>query len=222
MSTADDYRTWLRKFPKEPAARMATALAAVDAFENCRRKRRVTAADLRPLVLAASSPHKLVFETGCNLLVQLAARHAEAQACFLEMAKDKNATARFHAVAYLSPKLPEPLRLEIVGIALDDRNAKVRLKGIEGAEEFNFTRFLERLEEMQETEANEAVRHSLAVHIALLRDGFFVEPSRDGAGYYLTVRGPRSFGGPFIPKEKYSEEFVRKEVARLKEGNSWD
>ena len=114
MSTADDYRTWLRKFPKEPAARMATALAAVDAFENCQRKRRMTAADLRPLVLAASSPHKLVFETGCNLLVQLAALNAEAQACFLEMAKDKNATVRFHAVAYLSRKLPEPLRLEIV------------------------------------------------------------------------------------------------------------
>jgi hypothetical protein len=222
MSAADRYREWLRNFPREPAVRMATAQAAVDAFESCEQKQRVRAADLSPLVVAASSPHKLAFETGCNLLVLLAARHSEAQQCLLEMAKGKNATARFHAVAYLGPDLPEPLRLEIVELALGDRSAKVRQKGIEGAERFKFSRFLAELEEMQRTETNEAVRESLALHVLLLRDGFRLEPSRDGTGYFLTVRGPRSLGGPFIPKEKYSEEFVRDEVARLQAGNPWD
>ena len=220
MSIAECYRDWLRNFPKEPADRMAMALAAIKAFEAC--ERCVTAADLRPLVTAASSPHKLVFETGCNLLVQLAKRHPEAQKCISQMARDKNATARFHAVAYLHEELPEGLRREVVQLALDDRSVKVRQRGIEGAEEFRFTDLLPRLEEMQRTETNEAVQRSLAFHIPLLRDGFLLRPSEDGEGYYLTVRGPGSVGGPYIPKEKYSEEFVRQEVARWQKAQPWE
>jgi hypothetical protein len=219
MSIADSYREWLRGFPKEPESRIAMAQAAIDAFRACEQSRQLNEADLRPLVVAASSPHKLVFETGCNLLVRLAARHREAQMCLLEMAKEKNATARFHAVAFLEPELPEPLRLEIVEHALEDRSTKVRQKGIEGAERFRFSHLLARLEEMQRTETDESVRESLALHIPLLRDGFLLEPSSDGAGYYLTVRGAKLLGGPFIPNEKYSEEFIRDEVARLRAGN---
>lgn len=215
MGVTDYYRGWLRNFPKEPADRMKAALAAVDAFEACERETEPSADDLQPLVFAASSPHKLVFETGCNLLVLLAARHTTAQRCLLQMAQDKNATARFHAVAYLDAGLAEELRLEILRLALRDRSAKVRQKGIEGAERFRFKGFLSQLQEMQQTESNEAVRRSLAFHIPLLRDGYLLKRSEDGAGYYLTVRGPWSVGGPFIPNEQYSEEFVQQEVARL-------
>jgi hypothetical protein len=220
MSIAERYREWLRNFPEEPADRMAMALAAIDAFEAC--ERHVTAANLRPLVIAASSSHKLVFETGCNLLVRLAARHSEAQQCLSQMARDKIATARFHAVAYLDEELPEALRREIVQLALGDRSAKVRQKGIEGAERFKFTEFLPRLEEIQRTETIKSVQRSLAFHIPLLRDGYLFERSEDGAGYYLTVRGPGSVGGPFIPNEQYSEEFVRQEVARLQSARPWE
>jgi hypothetical protein len=220
MSIATRYRDWLRNFSKEPADRMAMALAAIKAFEAC--EHRVTDADLRPLITAASSPHKLVFETGCNLLVQLAEFHSEAQKCISQMARDKNVTARFHAVAFLQETLPEGLRREIVRLALDDRSVKVRQKGIEGAERFRFTDLLPRLEELQRTETNEAVQRSLAFHVPLLRDGFLLMPSEDGEGYYLNVRGPGSVGGPFIPKEQYSEEFVRREVARLQKAPPWE
>jgi hypothetical protein len=216
---AERYREWLRNFPKEPADRMAMALAAMKTFEACQHG--ATATKLRPLVAAASSSHKLVFETGCNLLVRLAERHPEAQRSISQMARDKNATARFHAVAYLHEDLPEELRREVVQIALDDRSIKVRQKAIEGADRFRFTDLLPRLEEMQRAETNEAVQRSLGFHVPLLRDGFLLEPSGDGEGYYLTVRGPRSVGGPFISKEEYSEEFLRQEVARLKKAESW-
>jgi hypothetical protein len=220
MNIAERFREWLRNFPTVPAERMAMALAAIEAFEAF--ERRSSAADLRPLVMAASSSHKLVFETGCRLLVRLAAHHTGAQQCLSEMAKDKNATARFHAAAYLDDELPEALRREIVHQALSDRSAKVRQKGIEGVERFKFTDLLSRLEEMQRTETNEGVRRSLALHVPLLRDGFLLEPSEDGAGYYLIVRGPGSVGGPFIPKDKYSEEFLRQEVARLQTSQPWE
>ena len=222
MSMADRYREWLQKFPKEPAARMAMAIAAIDAYAYCAQQIQITTADLRPLIAAASSPHKLVFETGCNLLVLLAIQNGVAQASLLAMAKSKNATARFHAVAYLTENLPEVLRLEIVELALEDRSNKVRQKGIEGAERFRFKRFLARMEEMQRTETDRTVQQSLDLHVPLLRDGFLLERSGDGSGYNLTVRGPNSIGGPFIPNEKYSEEFVRAEVARLQKGNAWD
>lgn len=213
MSVVDRYRKWLSNFPKEPADRMAMALATIDAYEAC--DQAVAEANLRLLVIAASSPHKLVFETGCNLLVRLAIRHFEAQQCILQMARDKNGTARFHAVAYLEEELPESLRREIVQIALSDRSAKVRQKAVERAEEFKFKELLPQLVEMQRSETNERVKESLAMHVPILRDGFRLDRSEDGTGYYLTVRGPRSFGGPFIPNERYSKEFVRLEVARI-------
>jgi hypothetical protein len=220
MSIAGYYREWLRKSPNEPADRMEMALAAISAFEECERKRQAIAPELAALVRAARSPHKLVFETGCKLLVHLAERQTEAQRCIRDMAQDKNATARFHAVAYLDHKLPEELRLQVVGLALRDRSAKVRLKGIEGAERFKFTQFLSQLEQMQRSETNKGVCSALALHVPLLRDGFLLEPSEDGAGYYLTVRGPRSLGGPFIPKEQFSKAFVLREVARLQAGGA--
>jgi hypothetical protein len=212
---AERFRKWLRNRPREPAERMAMALAAVDALEAC--KRGVSATTLRPLVIAASSPHKLVFETGCNLLVWLAARHTAAQDCFRNMARDKKATARFHAVAFLDEEhFSEPLRREIVQLALDDRSPSVRLKGIERAEQFRFTDFLPRLEEMQRTETNKGVRQTLAMHLPILRDGFFLRPAGDGNYLLIVRRRGGELGGPFISKKHYSEEFVRQQVARLR------
>jgi hypothetical protein len=213
MYDAKYFRDWLRRFPKEPAERMAVAFAAVDAFEACEGRANVTQVDLEPLAAAASSPYKLVFETGAHLLAQLAIRRTAAQQCVLTMARDKNATARFHAVAYLIKEMPEPFRLEIIKLALSDRSAKVRSKGIEGAEQFKFKQLLPQLEKMQKTESNDSVKESLAMHLSLLRDGYHLEKTPDG--YYLTVRRPKALGGPFIPNEKFSKEFVRQEVARL-------
>jgi HEAT repeat protein len=213
MPKAEYFREWLQKFPKEPAEQMTVAFAAVDAFEACKGKHSVTQLDLEPLVTAASSPHKLVFETGAHLLAQLAIRCTAAQQCVLTMARDKNSTARFHAVAYLIEEMPEEFRLEIIKLALSDRSAKVRAKGIERAEQFKFKQLLSQLEEMQQTDSNDKVQRSLALHVPLLRDGYHLEKTPDG--YYLTVRRPKALGGPFIPNKKYSEEFVRQEVARL-------
>ena len=98
--------------------------------------------------------------------------------------------------------------------------AEVRQKGIEGAEKFKFKCLLARLEEMQHAESDPAVRDSLALHVPLLRDGFYLERAKDGSGYYLTVRGPRSLGGPFISNEQYSDDFVQQEVARLASGEA--
>jgi hypothetical protein len=225
MSIAEHTREWLRRLSKAqaPADRMAAALAAVDAFEACERKRSVTATDLEPLVVAGSSPHTFVCGTGCNLLIHLATKHPAAQQCLLQMVKARDATVRFNAAWHLrigsGPKLPKALRLEIVELALGDRSAKVRRMGIEGAEQFQLKRLLPQLEEMQRTETNPAVQRALALHLPLLRDGFHLEPSGDGTGYFLIVRGPSgSVGGPFIPKKKYSEEWVRKEVARIQAG----
>ncbi len=220
MSVVDRYRKWLSSFSNEPADRMLMALAAIDAFEAC--DQNVDEANLRLLVIAASSPHKLVFETGCNLLVRLAISHLEAQQCLSQMARDKNGTARFHAVAYLEEELPESLRREIVQIALGDRSTKVRQKGVERAEDFKFKEFLPQLVEMQRSETNERVKESLAFHIPLLRDGFRLERSDDGTGYDLTVRKLNSIGGLFIPNERYSEEFVRSVVARMQLAQPWE
>jgi hypothetical protein len=215
VSLVREFRNWLSKFPKEPEEHLALARAAIDAFAACQRKRRPAEADLEPLVTSASSPHKLVFETGCKLLGELAKTRQEARECFLRMARSKNATARFHSVAYLNRNLPEALRAEIVGLALQDRSAKKRRMAVERAESFKFLSLLPRLQAMQRTESDASVLQTLAFCIPLLRDGYLLEPSADGSGYYLTVSRPRATGGPFIPKEKCTPAFVRREVKRL-------
>jgi hypothetical protein len=201
--TAAYFREWLRDFPKEPADRMAMALAAVDACETFERS--LNAAHLGPLVIAASAPHKLVFESGCRLLVQLATVHVDAQQCLLQMIRSRDASARFHAAAYIEKAVPEDLRREIVQLALSDRS--VRKKGIQGAEEFKFIDLLPRLEEMQRHERSKSVQDALAFHIPILRSAFGLSQTEDGKGYYLKVLGPMASARSFIPKEQCFGEF---------------
>jgi len=70
------------------------------------------ASRVRCIVKAASSPHKLVFETGCNILVQLRGDAGGLPA------SSRSWTVRFHAVAYLEAALPESLRLSVIVLLL--------------------------------------------------------------------------------------------------------
>jgi hypothetical protein len=219
VSSAEWYRNWLQGFPKEPEDRRAMALAAIDAFEAAEGKKAPIASELEPLVKAASSSHKLVYETGGNLLAVLARTRQEAQQCFLEMAQSKNATARFHAVAYLDKNHPEQLRIQVIEFALPDRSAKVRRMAVQQIEEWGMSDFLPRLIEMQKVEQEDSVQRSLDLHVPLLRDGYRIKPADSGSGFYLTTRYPDgSMGGPFISKEEFSMEFVRQELAKIHAG----
>ena len=210
---AKEYRDWLDRFPKEPPERMALARAAVDCFDACGPKKDLAQVDIQPLVEAASSPYKVVCETGAALLVFLARTRSEAQDALRAMATATTLAARFNAVGFLTHTLPEALRIEIIDMALKDKSAKVREKGIERAEGFGITSFLPQFEKMQASETNDAVRRSLEFHIPLLRDGYLLQPSSDGAGYFLIVRTSSALGGPYIPKELCTKEYIEKVVA---------
>jgi hypothetical protein len=186
MSVAEHYREWFQRLPKMPAGRLAPAHAAVDAFEAREHRRRITAADLAPLVVAVRSPYTAVNGTGFNLLVQLAPRHSAVRQCLVQLARDKKAGVRFGAVLAAGVVrgkefyLPEPLRREIVELALGDRSALVRRTAIEYADKFGLKDLLPRLEAMERAETNQAVLKALARHIPLLRDGYLLEPDMDG------------------------------------------
>src|SRR5262245_29734849 len=162
MTTADQWRRWLRGFTREPEERLALALQAVDAFEALSAGRSTDDQAVQNLAQAASSPHKLVFETGCRLLVRLAATQPICQQAIERMASSRDATARLHAVAYLDASLPESLRLSVIDRALSDRSARVREKGIEQTETFGFRHWLPRLEAMMASESKADVLESLA------------------------------------------------------------
>jgi hypothetical protein len=219
MNSADQWRRWLRQFARQPEDRFALALAAVDAFEALSAGMSTDDQPLAALVTAASSPYKLVFETGCHLLVELAESRPDCQQAIDRMASSRSATARFHAVAYLTAALPESLRLSVIDRALSDRSARVRAKAVEQVETFGFRHWLPRLEAMMASETRGDVRGSLALHIPLLRDGFWLQSLPDGTGYWLTVHAPHGIGGPFIPRDRYSETYVNELVERLKKGH---
>jgi hypothetical protein len=194
-------------------------LQAVDAFETLSTGRSTDDQAFQILVKAASSPHKLVFETGCHLLVQLATTQPICQQAIDRMASSRDSTARFHAVAYLNASLPEPLRLSVIDRGLSDRSSRVRAKAVEQAETFGLHHLLPRLEAMISSEPRADVQRCLALHVPLLRDGFRLEPIPDGSGFWLTVRGPHSIGGPFIPRHRFSDSYVKEVVERLKKGD---
>jgi hypothetical protein len=220
MDLAQRWRKWLpqvlAEFPKTPPENMAQAQAALEAFEAARGKTDPTVDELQPIVDAACSPRKLVFEAGTDFLVFLARDSNAAQGCLLSMARHKSATARFNAVASLEPCLPGRLIREIIELGLKDRSSKVRWMAVQQTESLRMSELLPTLESMQQSEADEKVLESLSFHIPLLRDGFFVRENGKGDGYYLTIRGPDgSVGGPFISNEDYSQEFVENEIARF-------
>jgi len=216
MNTPDQWRRWLGRFTREPKDRLAHAFEAVDAFEA------LSAGPdeqmLQTLVKAASSPHKLVFETGCHLLFRLAATQENCQQAIDRMASSRDATARFHAIAYLNATLPEPLRFSVIDRALSDRSSRVRAKAVEKVEAFGLRQFLARLEAMIGSESRREVLRSLALHVPLLREGFLLEPAPDRSGFNLTVRGPNSIKSEFIPLQRFSKSDVTRAVERLKKG----
>jgi len=216
MNTPDQWRRWLSRFTRQPKHRLAQAFEAVDAFEA------LSAGPdeqiLQSLVKAASSPHKLVFETGCHLLVLLAATQENCQQAIDRMSSSQDATARFHAVAYLNASLPESLRFSIIDRALSDRSSRVRAMAVQQAETFGLRHLLPRLEDMIASESRANVLKSLALHVPLLRDGFLLEPEPDGSGYWLTVSTPGSIRTSFIPQDRFRDSYVREAVARLKKG----
>lgn len=217
MSTPDHWRQWLRGFPREPEDRLALALGAVDAFETLSSGRSTDDQAVRVLTGAASSPYKLVFETGCYLLVRLAATQLSCQQAIESMASSQSSIARLHAVAYLDASLPNSLRLSVINRALSDRSSRVRAMAVQQAEVFGFRDLLPRLEDMIASESRTDVQESLALHIALLRDGFRLRP--DESGFFLTVRTPDSaLVISFIPQQHFSDSYVKDAVERLKKG----
>ncbi len=179
-SIADDFRFMLSgSFQKKISINsVAIALAAVDAYEFCESVTDPKEIDIKPIVEAACSRHKVALDTGCRLLVHLAAEKSLAQDCLLKMSMNKNSTARFNACAYINNSLPEKLRLEIVRRALNDRSAIVRHKGVVQAEVFKFMCFMPQLQEMYLNEQSKDIRRFLDVHIRLLRDGYVLEQLR--------------------------------------------
>ena len=216
MNTPDRWRRWLSRFTREPKERLAQAFEAVDAFEalSAGPDERI----LQSLVKAASSPHKLVFETGCHLLVLLAATQENCQQAIDRMSSSQDATARFHAVAYLSASLPESLRLSVIDRALSDRSSRVRAMAVQQAETFNLRHLLPRLEDMIASESRANVLKSLALHVPLLRDGFLLKSEPDGSGYWLTVSTPGSIRTSFIQQDRFRDSYVKEAVERLKKG----
>src|ERR1700677_1835091 len=216
MNTPDQWRRWLRSVTPLPEDRLSVAFAAVDAYETLLTNPVDEIPAVDAFVKAASSPYKLVAETGCGLLFRLAEKLISCQEGIVRMARDNDATARFNAVAYLHRTLPKAVLQFVVGIALSDRSAKIRAKAVQMAEELRLVEYLAQLEAMLVTEKSANVLRNLEFHFPLLKDGFFVTPKSDGTGYEVTIRGTHSIGGSYIPMNLYSESYVREVVERYR------
>jgi hypothetical protein len=177
---------------------------------------------LQSIVRAASSPYKLVWQTGCDVLFQLAVTQENCRQAIDRMTSSGKSAVRFNAVAFLADAaLPESLVLSVIERGLSDRSSRVRWKAVEQAERLGFRQLVPRLEAMMASEAHADVKDCLALHLPLMRDGFRLEAQPDGSAYWLTVRGPRrSIISARIPAGRFSDAYLREAIERLRKGES--
>jgi hypothetical protein len=215
--TPEQYRIWLRRHASKPADRLAPVLEAVDAYEALSAEGPTDDRALQSIVAAASSPHRLAFEIGCSILVHLAVMREDCRQAIDRMASSSRRTARLHAIAYLDAALPESLCLSVVERALSDRSSQVRAMAVQQAEALGFRQLLPRLEAMLASEPHADVQRGLAFHVPMLRDGFGLEPNRDGCRVRVrTLRG--GITSAFIAAGRFSDSCLRETVERLRKG----
>ncbi|HEY6546253.1 MAG TPA: hypothetical protein VI589_00045 [Vicinamibacteria bacterium] len=212
MDTPEAWRRWLAGFPKEPPERMAIALAAVDAFGRCQQTGSLEQADLESVLKAASAPHKLIYGTGCRLLMKLAALNGQALESVRAAAQTGSAALRFRMMAYLERTLPEPFCVELLGGGLKDISARVRTFAVQRAELLGYRALLPALEALLADEKDPQVRSTLEFHLPLLRSGYGLTPQGDGReGFMLRV----SYRGGLKAMEISSSDAEPRNVERL-------
>jgi hypothetical protein len=191
---AADFRKFLGEQDLSPERR-ALAEAAITAFLDF--SDREDPALLAPLIAAARAPARALFEIGATLLGLLAQEFEAAREAWLGLTIDRTSTARFTAVAYLTPEMPRGFAQRVVERALADKSTKVRSKGVELASELELRALVPQLERLATDDPDEAVRRSLASWLPILRDGYRLVGTKED-GYWVHFRVPGAYiSAPF-------------------------
>jgi hypothetical protein len=188
---------------------------ALDEFKRSLHVRTVSAAQLRPILAKARSRFLDDWWTAMDLLTALAAKNAAVQDALLALSNSKKVHHRFALVACLSPQVPKSLAKNIVRKALDDRASTVRQKAAEAADRLGLEELTADMEQRLAREADPKTKWALQFHVAMLRDGYFLE--RKEGEPRLTVRTNSGYWDAHVTPQDIERGRVPSIVKRVRQ-----
>jgi hypothetical protein len=219
------YRTQLEEWLRLGKARRAPDLeaamrAAADACDAALESGRLTEEQLRVVVAAVNDPRKLLWELAAGYLKRLGERWPEAAAAVLGLSRSPKAQPRFNALLALGHKTPQPVMEAVLRSGLADKNARSRGKAAQQLQRFEQRTLVADLQAAIAAESRPEVRREMEFHLALLCDGYVLQPWADGS-CDLTVRTRDGWASRRVPSEERAAKDIGTIVQEFRASISW-
>jgi hypothetical protein len=179
--TRDYYESWLRDYlQKRQPDLVPPLLAAIDAYDTIQEENRLDAGLLAPIVAAASSSRRPLYENVTEFLGKLTTEYALARQSVETMAVDSRSHVRFNAILCLTKTTPLDFTLRIIRQGLRDKSATVRGKAADWTGRLRLRQVVPDLEAAFAVEKNTKARETIEFELRLLRDGYILEQEENG------------------------------------------
>ena len=185
----EEFADWLKLVLKRHPDVKRPLLAAIDAYESCRKRKTITREMLAPIVSAALSNRAALWGSSTDFLAELTWKHRAAREAVQEMAASRDGKARFNAVLSVGRGAPRGFRVAVLRPLIADRSSEVRWRAAESAVwVHDLPELLPDLERALASETNRKAKQTIDWAVRIMRDGYIAEREPDGQ-WRLTYRG---------------------------------
>jgi hypothetical protein len=213
--TRADYEPWLRDYLRKRQPDLEPPLlAAIDAFDTIHDENRLDATLLAPIVEAASSSRRPLYDSATSFLGKLTADHALARESVERMAADTRSHVRFNAILCLRKATPIEFTLRLIRQSLRDKSANVRTKAADWAGHLRIRELVPDLEAALAAETNAKAKQTIEFELRLLRDGHILEPARDD-GYYVTTYCSDGIASRWVARSELEQRGIQVIIAEV-------
>lgn len=158
----------------------AIAREALDRYEALGEIGDLTADELEPIVLAATSRFVLAWSIGADLLLDLATRSGTAADIVLRLVATGRVNEKLPLIASLSRNVPEDFAAELLRFAIHDRSSRVRVKAAEAIVRLELD-LVDELRRQVENETHRVAKSQLERWLVWGTVGYEVEHEDDGS-----------------------------------------
>lgn len=172
-SARQRYAPWIHSSLRKRWPELEAAfVAAIDAYDSIHDDQIVTAETLRPIIDAASSSRRPLYENVTGLLGELTERFPEARDAVEKMSVDRRSHVRFNAILCLRKATPASFAILMLRRALRDKSAVVRQKAADWSGRLRMREIVDDLEAALRMEKHPKTRDTIEFDLRLLRDGY--------------------------------------------------
>src|SRR5262249_42283979 len=169
---------------------------------------------LAPIVEAASSSRRPLYENATSFLGKLTAEHRLARESVERMAADARSHVRFNAILCLKKAMPLEFTLRLIRQGLRDRSANVRGKAADWAGRLRVREVVPDLEAALAAEKNAKAKQTIEFELRLLRDGYILEENKDGT-FCVTAFTPNGCGSRYFQRTEIEQRGIEGIVAEF-------